>query len=327
MQRTISVTAISLIGLILMVYTGSRVLDLIQMTLPADKQLLAYVGLGAFELGLLGWIGAYRYGASGNVQRAISITMIVISLLGIISGFVADTLIQAGKNGLTAKVDQSFVQSAIWITSIIIACNVVAVVMFHLGDPDHLQKQADEEAQGNIQDTARREIQKAAPVLAAQLAPIIVANWMQKMTAQYLASTNLTMQQPTFTTPALPNPILPPSNYLTSPITLGQFEQPMSQSSVTNEPTTNQQASNVTPVTPAVIAKQQPKQTIVTSAADSASYQDEEAEPENGKSFFTSKWQYQQSQPLRNRLSNLNLLNRLNKQSSNKSNQNHNKQP
>lgn len=46
---------ISLMALGLLIYTGSRTVDLISITLPANQQALAYVALVAFDGGLIGW--------------------------------------------------------------------------------------------------------------------------------------------------------------------------------------------------------------------------------------------------------------------------------
>src|SRR5512136_315255 len=89
------------LGGALLIYTASRTLNLLQLTLPAGQKELAFLALAAFDGGLVLWALFFLKGASGGWQRGISALMIAVSLVGVIVAFGADTLIGAASAGLT----------------------------------------------------------------------------------------------------------------------------------------------------------------------------------------------------------------------------------
>lgn len=127
-----AILLVSILGLALLIYTGSRTLRLIDMTLPADAQPQGWAALFALDIGLLFWVFAYTHTERRSMQRAISGLMIVVSLLGVIAAMVADTWLQASHKGTVGKVSDDLASNAIWAVTIVIALNVAAVVGMHL---------------------------------------------------------------------------------------------------------------------------------------------------------------------------------------------------
>ena len=164
------------------------VLDFISLTLPPDRQILAWFGLAALDGGLLCWLLGHRFGSHGGWQRGISLAMIVVDLLGACLMFTADTLYNSGELGLTSVMAASDIQSIVLALSAIIALNIAAVVAHHLTDPAQLKQSAEEEAFAAIEDKAIAAISKNADQLAAQLAPEIANDWMKQTRARYLAA-------------------------------------------------------------------------------------------------------------------------------------------
>ena len=123
MSRNIGKFLILAIGFVLMVYSASRTLAFLQMTLPDGQKEMAFLALAAFDGGLIAWTIFFMRGAEGGPQRAISLLMIVISLAGVVIGFGADTLIGASSGGLIAKVNPALAFSALLATIGIIAIN------------------------------------------------------------------------------------------------------------------------------------------------------------------------------------------------------------
>jgi hypothetical protein len=86
-----------------MIYSASRTLALLQLTLPAGQGDMAFLALAAFDGGLVAWVLTFMFGASGAYQRGISALMIIVCLAGVIVGFGADSILGALNGGIVAK--------------------------------------------------------------------------------------------------------------------------------------------------------------------------------------------------------------------------------
>ena len=185
MKQKMATALVTLMGISLLGYTASRTLNFIRMTLPPDQHDTAYLALVAFDGGLLLWTAFYLHGAKGPWQRGIAALMIVVSLVGVLIGFGADTLYTATGFGL-AKMTAGDAQSAIWGMVIIIGLNVAAVTVTHMTHPDALRAQAEEEAHDRITMATLEQIKQNATHLAAELAPQLAGKWTQDMRLQHL---------------------------------------------------------------------------------------------------------------------------------------------
>lgn len=179
------ISATVLAGLLL-IYSATRSLDFISLTLPPDKQILAWFGLAALDGGLIAWTLAYLHGAKGW-QRPIAFGMVVIDLLGVIAMFTLDTLYNAGANGVTVSLLPEEIYYAVLALSGVIGLNIAATVATHLMAPDALRAQAEEEADDKIETATLEQITKNADTLAAELAPIVAADWVSKKRVQHMA--------------------------------------------------------------------------------------------------------------------------------------------
>ena len=187
MVKKISAFMATALGLLLLVYSATRSLNFIGLTLPADKQILAWFGLAALDGGLIAWLLAYLYGSRGGWQRAISLLMIIADLLGAVAMFTLDTLYQTGLNGMTTALTPDEIQMAVLALSGVIALNIAATVAHHLTEPERLKEAAEEEAFSKVEEATLKQISKNADQLAAQLAPTLAADWMSNTRARYTA--------------------------------------------------------------------------------------------------------------------------------------------
>ena len=179
---------VTVLGGLLLVYSATRSLDFISMTLPPDRQILAYFGLAALDGGLLAWIMSYLFGSHGGWQRGISIIMIVIDLVGAVAMFTLDTLFNTGQSGMTTALTSADLQMAVLGLSGIIALNIAATVAHHLTDPEKMKEQAEEEAFGKVDDATIKRISRTADQLAAELAPMMAEDWMASTRARYMSN-------------------------------------------------------------------------------------------------------------------------------------------
>ncbi len=187
MIKKIGILLVTILGGALLVYSATRSLDFIELTLPADRKVLAYFGLAALDGGLVAWLLSYLNGSRGAWQRAISILMVIVDTLGAIAMFTFDTLYNTGKTGMTNAMTPEQMTNAVLALSGIIALNIIATIAHHITDPEKLREQAEEEAFAKVEDAALKQISKNADTLAAQLAPVMAADWQAQTQAKYLS--------------------------------------------------------------------------------------------------------------------------------------------
>ncbi len=168
----------------LMIYSASRTLALLQMTLPSGQKDVAFLALLAFDGGLVAWLLTFMYGAEGAWQRAIAGVMVVVDLVGVVIGFGADSLIGASQNGMV-KVDEGIALTAILLTTGIIAANIAATVFFHMLSPENRRRMTSEAARDRIEQASLKAIEQEANTLALQLAPVVASAWVRDMESQY----------------------------------------------------------------------------------------------------------------------------------------------
>ncbi len=186
MFKKLGILTVLVLGGILLVYSATRSLDFIRLTLPADRAVLAYFGLAALDGGLVAWLLSYLYGSRGW-QRVIAFVMIIVDLLGAVAMFTLDTLYNTGKAGMTSALTADELETAVLALSGVIALNIAAAVVHHMTDPDQLREQAEEEAFDKVETATLKQISKNADQLAAQLAPTLAADWMQHTRARYMS--------------------------------------------------------------------------------------------------------------------------------------------
>lgn len=179
------ISATILAGLLL-IYSATRSLDFIGLTLPPDKQILAWFGLAALDGGLIAWTLTYLYGSKGW-QRPIAFGMVVIDLLGVIAFFTLDTLYNTGQTGMTVTLTPDEIFYAVLALSGVIGLNIMASVASHLMSPEALRAQAEEEADDKIETATLEQITKNADALASEVAPIVASDWINKKRVQHMA--------------------------------------------------------------------------------------------------------------------------------------------
>lgn len=171
MFKKIGSLLVTVLGVLLLVYSASRSLDFITLTLPADRQILAYFGLAALDGGLVCWLLAYLYGCKGGWQQAVALLMVIIDLVGAVAMFTLDTLYNTGKAGMTAQLGPQEIQTAVLALSGVVALNIASTIAHHLLDPDKLREHAEQEAFSRVEEKALQQITKDAESLAAPTCP------------------------------------------------------------------------------------------------------------------------------------------------------------
>lgn len=163
----------------LLIFTGIRTVHFLQMTFPPDQGYMAYVGLAAFDIGVLLWFLFGKYGARGW-QRAIAYLMIFICLLGVCICTYADTMVVSAQNGMVTLPPGTADMALRGIIAIILT-NVVAGIGAHIADPDHLRQWAIESAKDRIEDQTLKAISQQAVLIAPDVAEKQALAWSNEM--------------------------------------------------------------------------------------------------------------------------------------------------
>ena len=177
MSKKIGSILLLILGGSLLIYTATRTYHLFTLTLPADQQILGVLALAAFDGGLVLWPIYFLNGARGAWQRGIAALMIIVSLVGVIIGFMGDTMLTASTNALITALPPETAQSIIIATGAIISINIAAVVFTHVLDPDNLRAMQEQEAEDQITSQSLKMIGQQSKAVAAEVAPDIAYDW------------------------------------------------------------------------------------------------------------------------------------------------------
>lgn len=188
MKKVLATMFITAVALVLAGYSAMRSLDFIQLTLPADQAATGYLALIATEGGIFCWLLYFLFGAEGAWQRGIGLVMTLIDLVGSVALFVADTLYRSAERGLTTAMTPEEIRTVIFALSGLIALNVGATVACHLFDPAARKKGAEQEAFSELENATLEAISKDAKTLAATLAPVVAADWINTTRTRYTAA-------------------------------------------------------------------------------------------------------------------------------------------
>jgi D-alanyl-D-alanine dipeptidase len=188
MSKKLGGILVLLVGGGLMLYSMARTFHLLSATLPPGQEVLAIIALLGFDGGLVAWTTIFLRGAEGGFQRSIALLMVLVDLVGVVAGFLGDTLLTSGEVGLLAAMDAGSKQTIILVTAFVIAANIAAVIFYHIADPASLRRMTEENARDKITSQALAAIAQQANVLAEELAPVIAADWVRSMRADFSAA-------------------------------------------------------------------------------------------------------------------------------------------
>jgi len=169
----------------LMVYAALRSLHFIQMSLPADQQLVGYLGLLATSGGMIGWLLVFLHKASGVWQKVISFVMIGVCAAGETALFALDTLYVTGDSGLIAAMTADEIRSVLIGLSGLIAANILATVAYHIFEPENMRDMKESFVKDKLEGEAMKIIEKRGEEIARELAPRIAEQWAADFEARF----------------------------------------------------------------------------------------------------------------------------------------------
>jgi hypothetical protein len=161
----------------LMIYAAMRTLHFIQATLPADQQILGYLALLATSGGAIAWLLVFLHAAEGVLQKATSIIMVLVCLVGEFALFAFDTLLVTGEAGMIEAMTASEIQAVVIGMSGLIAANIGATIVYHLVDPGNMRTMREEFVKDKLEGEAMKLIEKRGEEIARDMAPKLAEQW------------------------------------------------------------------------------------------------------------------------------------------------------
>lgn len=152
-------------------WTASLTLSEVGQILPNDP-ITKYFALALFDGGAIAWLGAWLYHARGIYQRAISLTLMVVDLLGVI-------LLSAGRllgGGQTmTEAPENLGVMVVYGVVIATLVNLAAIYFFHTTDPDTIEEIETSILEDTLRDEALTQAKASIESEAQQLGAILAA--------------------------------------------------------------------------------------------------------------------------------------------------------
>jgi len=174
------------LGLLLLLYTALRTYNFLSWTTRSTA--VALLGLAATEGGLYVWTRYHVKSARGAGQRAVSLILIVVCLIGVSIAFVADMLINAESFGLVSAIDPNVALAIIGGVALVTIANVAAYIAVLNLDPEVQREATDEALRSKVENEATAKKKERSAELAKELADAQVAAWESSLRALYAST-------------------------------------------------------------------------------------------------------------------------------------------
>lgn len=177
MGKFVSGLFLGALALALMVYTGSRTLDLMGWMLPANQQIYQYLALAAFDGGMVFWAWYFIAGAKGTYQRGISLVMACFDIIAVAVCTVADGTLNAAQKGEIAQIGHDQAQAIVIFVNAVIVISVAAFLACKMLSVENLRKIKEQDAEDQIYNAGLKAISALAPSIASDAAPYLAEEW------------------------------------------------------------------------------------------------------------------------------------------------------
>ncbi len=157
--------------LVVALFTASLTLAEVKQILPGDN-LTPLFALSLFDGGAIAWLLAFTGHAKGLIQRAISIIMLVVDLLGV--ALLSSARLWTGGQTL-ADAPEQIGNYVIWGIVGATLLNLAAIYIFHMTDPDVLEGTETGVLMDTLRDEAMKQAQASIEQQAQQLGAVMAA--------------------------------------------------------------------------------------------------------------------------------------------------------
>lgn len=167
--KTVAKFLLYLFATVVILWTASLSVSLVKRLLPSDD-VTPYFALALFDGGALVWLLVFIAQAKGLVQRSIALMMTSLDLLGV--GFMSFAELYLGGQTF-AEIPPDLGKMVIWAVGGYTIANVIAIYVFHIGDPDVAQEIELRTQQDKIFAEAMKQSQSQLEANSYQLGNLI----------------------------------------------------------------------------------------------------------------------------------------------------------
>lgn len=166
--------AMIIIGL---VFAAMRTLNFIEMTVPSENKIEAYMFLVFTGMGSFVWLQVFMRNAKGLTRRTISFLMIFFDLGAEMVMVYADTRYVSSTRGLL-EMTADDLSMFLLVSVAIVAVNVGAGILYELGDPDKEKERRVEDMMDKLEKAAVTEMNKPEKQkeIVEQMVPLLVSD-------------------------------------------------------------------------------------------------------------------------------------------------------
>ncbi|MFQ5421463.1 MAG: hypothetical protein ACE5EY_14005 [Anaerolineae bacterium] len=187
MKQKLAMGVFYLVALVLVLWTGSLTVTFVSSVLPDMNWLVPFFALVVFDGGMLAWLLVYTSYAEGSGQRAVSISLTAVDLIGVALMVTAEIFL--GGQTLVAA-PEMLGEWALWGIGGWTVFNVVGVVAFHLMDPKTRQEMALREEMDAVFDEALAKLKNKRAQQSGRLSDVIADGMMTELRARLAQDRN-----------------------------------------------------------------------------------------------------------------------------------------
>lgn len=148
-------------------WTISLTWDVLSNKVLVNQPEKAIFGLLLFDAGMIGWLVTFIFHAKGLGQRAIALGMTALSLAGVVVMCVGDLFLN-GQN--LAAIPANLGPMIVWVIGGMTALDVMAIVTFHIADPETSQEIQLQTQEDRIVDEAIKTTEASLQAQSLRLA-------------------------------------------------------------------------------------------------------------------------------------------------------------
>lgn len=167
MNRTIAKGVFYFVATVLLIWTSSLTYSFLSMALPNSFWAVPLLGLVIFDVGMIAWLMVFLGHATGNIQRAVAISLTMINFVGVGLMAIADILLDGQQ---LVEAPAMLGEVAIWGIGAWTIMNVLGVLVFHLGDPAARKEMAMQSERDAVFEAALKNLSQQRTTIQEQLA-------------------------------------------------------------------------------------------------------------------------------------------------------------
>lgn len=180
------------LGAAVFLWTASLTTAFVGSVLP-NSDFAPYFALVLFDGGVLGWMYIFMSLAKGTGQRITSIAMLIADFLGLAAISIAEVFL-GGQNLVAAP--ELLAEISVWVLGIWTLINVAGFVIFHVSDPNNMEKIQKQLAEDKIIAMSLQKLMDKTDAISDQVADALAERKKVEMLERLSAKGDVDVRSP-----------------------------------------------------------------------------------------------------------------------------------